>query len=145
MEIAGGKDAPWSAEWVQRDGTVGGPVGEFKGWVQWGVHWVSPKGGYSGGFTRWVQRDRTVGGSTEWVQREGTVGGAHWVGAKEGYSGEVHQESPKRRYGGGGVHLRWVHKRKRASKLKKNSVFGPLSKIPGSSLVAPWCWCKFWS
>lgn len=40
---------------------MGGPVGEFKGWVQWGVHWVSPKGGYSGG--------------------------AHWVGAKEGYSG----------------------------------------------------------
>ena len=36
-------------------------MGEFKGWVQWGVHWVSPKGGYSGG--------------------------AHWVGAKEGYSG----------------------------------------------------------
>ena len=28
---------------------MGGPVGEFKGWVQWGVHWVSPKGGYSGG------------------------------------------------------------------------------------------------
>lgn len=41
---------------------MGGPVGEFKGWVQWGVHWVSPKGGYSGG-------------------------GPHWVGAKEGYSG----------------------------------------------------------
>ena len=36
-------------------------MGEFKGWVQWGVHWVSPKGGYSGG--------------------------AHWAGAKEGYSG----------------------------------------------------------
>ena len=62
MEIAGGKDAPWSAERVQRDGTVGGPVGEFKGWVQWGgplgkskgrVQWgvysVSPKGRYSGG------------------------------------------------------------------------------------------------
>ena len=41
-----------------------------------GVHWVSPKGGYSGG------------GPTGWVQRKGTVGG-------------VHQESPKGRYGGG--------------------------------------------
>lgn len=56
---------------------MGGPVGEFKGWVQWGVHWVSPKGGYSGG------------GPTGRVQRKGTVGGG------------VHQESPKGRYGGG--------------------------------------------
>ena len=144
MEIAGGKDAPWSAEWVQRDGTVGGPVGEFWGWVQWGVHWVSPKGGYSGGFTRWVQRDRTVGGSTEWVQREGTVGGpTGWVQRKGTVGGSIRRV--QREGTGGGVHLRWVHKRRRASKLKKNSVFGPLSKIPGSSLVAHWCWCKFWS
>ena len=62
---------------------MGGPVGEFKGWVQWGVHWVSPKGGYSGG------------------------GGPHWAGAKEGYSGggggfirRVQREDT------GGVHLR---------------------------------------
>ena len=144
MEIAGGKDAPWSAEWVQRDGTVGGPVGEFWGWVQWGVHWVSPKGGYSGGFTRWVQRDRTVGGPLS--ESKGRV---QWGGPLGGCKGRVQWGGPsgesKEKVRGGGVHLRWVHKRRRASKLKKNSVFGPLSKIPGSSLVAHWCWCKFWS
>ena len=57
---------------------MGGLLGESKGTVQWGggLHWVSPKGGYSGG-------------PTGWVQRKGTVGG-------------IHQESPKGRYRGGG-------------------------------------------
>lgn len=56
---------------------MGGPVGEFKGWIQWGVHWVSPKGGYSGGGpTGRVQRKGTVGGgSIRRVQREDTGGG----------------------------------------------------------------------
>ena len=60
---------------------MGGLLGESKGTVQWGggLHWVSPKGGYSGG--------------------------AHWVGAKEGYSrgGSIRRVQ---REGTGGVHLR---------------------------------------
>ena len=36
---------------------------------------MSPKGGYSGGPTGWVQRKGTVGGSIRRVQREGTGGG----------------------------------------------------------------------
>ena len=59
---------------------MGGLLSESKGTVQWGVHWVSPKGGYSGG-------------PTGWVQRKGTVGG--------GPSGES-----KGKVRGGGVHLR---------------------------------------
>ena len=57
---------------------MGGLLGESKGTVQWGggLHWVSPKGGYSGGPTGWVQRKGTVGGgSIRRVQREGTGGG----------------------------------------------------------------------
>ena len=58
---------------------MGGLFGESKGTVQWGgggLHWVSPKGGYSGGPTGWVQRKGTVGGgSIRRVQREGTGGG----------------------------------------------------------------------
>ena len=30
-------------------GTVGGPLGESKGRVQWGAHWAGAKEGYSGG------------------------------------------------------------------------------------------------
>ena len=44
-----------------------------------GVHWVSPKGGYSGG--------------------------PHWVGAKEGYSGGGPSGESKRKVRGG-VYLR---------------------------------------
>ena len=99
--------------------TPPGPLSESKGTVQWG----SSKDGYSGG-------------STGWVQREGTVGGAHWVGAKEGYSGGGPSGESKRT---GGVHLRWVHKRIKASMLKKKfCVWSPLKNpwiFPCSTLM----------
>ena len=44
----------------------GAPLGESKGRVQWGAHWVGAKEGYGGG-----------GGSIRRVQREGTGGGVH--------------------------------------------------------------------
>ena len=55
---------------------MGGLLGESKGMVQWGVHWVSPKGGYSGG-AHWVgaKEGYSRGGSIRRVQREGTGGG----------------------------------------------------------------------
>ena len=59
---------------------MGGLLGKSKGTIQWGVHWVSPKGGYSGG--------------------------AHWVGAKEGYSRGGPSGESKGKVRGGGVHLR---------------------------------------
>ena len=64
-----------------------------------------------------------MGGPTGWVQRKGIVRG-------------VHQESPKGRYGGGGPLKVSPQAYKGFKVKKKNSVFGPLSKIPGSSLVA---------
>lgn len=44
--------------------TVGGPLGESKGRVQWGgPHWAGAKEGYSGGGSiRRVQREDTGGG-----------------------------------------------------------------------------------
>ena len=50
---------------VQRMVTVGGPLGESKGRVQW-AHWAGAKEGYSGGgeSIRRVQREDTGGGST---------------------------------------------------------------------------------
>ena len=56
---------------------MGGLLGESKGTVQWGVHWVSPKGGYSGG-AHWVgaKEGYSRGGSIRRVQREGTGGGS---------------------------------------------------------------------
>ena len=72
---------------------------------------MSPKGGYSGG--------------------------AHWVGAKEGYSEGGPSGESKGKVRGGGGPLKVSPQAYKGFKVKKkNSVFGPLSKIPGSSLVA---------
>ena len=61
-------------------GIVGGLLGESKGTVQWGgggLHWVSPKGGYSGGPTGWVQRKGTVGGDPSGESKGKVQGGVH--------------------------------------------------------------------
>ena len=56
---------------------MGGLLGESKGTVQWGggLHWVSPKGGYSGGPTGWVQRKGTVGGDPSGESKGKVQGG----------------------------------------------------------------------
>ena len=41
-----------------------------------GLHWVSPKGGYSGGPTGWVQRKGTVGGDPSGESKGKVQGGS---------------------------------------------------------------------